>query len=234
MRDPHSITFGVRRLGRRFFVACVAFGWLLAMGFAQSVSAITLTAWDFFNSAGNEASVNSTPLLPAFQTTTITRGGFHDPIAVGGTLYNGSWPSIGTDGYFEFTISPAPGTTYSLTDVTFNIVAEADGPNTWYLQSDADGFAANLDSFTDFSSAFIHTSTLPGTPDFQSLTGPRIFRLYGLNATGGGAGLGGVAGDDLAINGTFTMASPVPETLPFGVFGLTAAALFWVRSRIKR
>ena len=66
-----------------------------------------------------------------------------------------------------------------------------------------------------------HTFTLPAP---TTLTSSTTFRLYGLNSTGRGAGL-----TKLTINGSVS----VPESLPFGVFGLITALLLFVRSRLK-
>jgi hypothetical protein len=191
----------------------------------HSASAIPLTAWNFAGNAGNEASVNSTFVAPGFQTTAITRGGTQSPQLSPGSFSNGSWSfdSI-PDGFFQFSINPQAGTTYTITDILFDFVNQMQGPVNWILRSDADGYVSDLDTW--FSAA-THTSILPSTTDFQNLMTARSFRLYGLNSSGGGAGL-----TRLDINGSFT-SSAVPETLPFAAFGLTVTLLMFVRSRVK-
>jgi hypothetical protein len=194
-------------------------------GLTQLASAVPLTAWNFAGNAGNEPSVNATFVAPGFQTTAITRGGTQSPQPSPGSFSNGSWPFDSTpDAFFQFSISPLSGTTYTITDILFDFVIQSQGPVTWLLRSDADGYASDLDTW--FSSA-THTTVLPSTTDFQNLMTSRSFRLYGLNSSGGGAGL-----TRLDINGSFT-SSAVPETLPFGAFGLAVTLLLFARSRIK-
>jgi hypothetical protein len=191
----------------------------------HSASAVPLTAWNFAANNGNEPSVNSTFVAPGFQTTAITRGGFQSPQISPGSFSNASWPfNPVPDGFFQFSISPLAGTTYTITDILFEFVNQVQGPVTWLLRSDADGYVSNLETW--FASP-THTSILPATTDFQNLTTARSFRLYGLNSSGGGAGL-----TRLDINGS-PRASTVPETLPFGAFGLTVTMLLFVRSRVK-
>src|SRR5437867_3898651 len=98
-------TFG--SIGKRLREQCIwPVGLFLLVGFAYSAWATPLTAWNFAGAKGNEASSNATFVATGFQTTELTRGGFHDPILLDNTIANGSWP-FGTvgDGYFEFSIS---------------------------------------------------------------------------------------------------------------------------------
>lgn len=208
------------------------------MAGAPSAQAISLTAWDFAGRAGDELTVTATFVQAGFVSTTITRGGTQDPVPQPDTFWNNSWPfDPHVDGYFEFRVVPAPGTTFSLTDIQLNLATDPGGPNSWALYSDADGFASALGgSWNAFPGPGLtfstHTTVLPATADFQNLTGARVFRLYGFNSTGAGGGLGG-AGPDVSINGIMAdvPVETVPETLPIGVFGATAAALLWFRRR---
>jgi len=195
------------------------------LAFTQAASAVPLTSWNFAANNGNEASVNATFFAPGFQTTAITRGGTQAPQVAPGSFSNASWPFDSTpDSYFQFSINPQAGTTYTLSDIHFEFLIQPSGPVVWRLRSDADGFTSDLDTW--FSSA-THDTLLPATAEFQNLMSSRTFRLYGLNSSGGGAGL-----TRLDLNGSFT-SSAVPETLPVGAFGLTVTLLLLARSRIK-
>ena len=188
-------------------------------------TAIPLTSWNFAANNGDEASVNATVVAGGFQTTAITRGGTQSPQVSPGSFSNASWPFTSTpDAYFQFGVNPQSGTTFTITDIDFGFVLSRLGPVNWILRSDADGYTADLDTWFSVVS---HNSVLPANADFQNLTGPRTFRLYGLNSSGGGAGL-----TTLSINGTLSTTA-VPETLPAGVFGLTITLLLFARSRVK-
>jgi hypothetical protein len=233
-------TFG--SIGKRLREQCI---WpvclFLLLGLSHSALATPLTAWNFAGAKGNEPSSNATFVATGFQTTELTRGGFHDPILLDDTIANGSWRfddniNFDNDGYFEFSISPQPGTMYSLKSIVFDLLTNPNGPNTWRLTT---GTGAKLDQWDAFPNAdpnialpptpSTHTSILLPSVDFQDLTSDRIFRLYGFNQTGTGAGGRGAGISSLSINGS----TSVPEALPFGAFGLTAGLLLFVRSRVK-
>ncbi len=196
--------------------------------FTHSASAISipLTVWDFSGHSGSEPTANSTPTA-GFQTTLIARSASASPTALTDGFAAKGWPFTSTtNAFFEFSINPQSGTTYTITDIFLELVSTpGEGPSAWELRSDADGFAMNLDSFPFMPASGTYDIMLG--PAFQNLTGPTTFRLYGLNSSGG---LGGLM--QLDINGTFT-SSAVPETLPFGAFGLTVTLLLFARSRIK-
>ena len=216
-------------LGQRIRKTSTLICFLPLLVLTNVASAIPLTTWNFAGNNGNEASVNATFVAPGFQTTAITRGGTQSPQVAPDTFSNGSWPfTSALDGYFQFSISPEAGTTYSVSSVEFDLVSNFLGPTHWVLRSDVDAFGSNLDEWIDFSASSMHTTTLSLDPSFQNLTGDRTFRLYGLDSSGGGGGL-----TRLQINGSAPILS-VPETLPFGAFGLTMALLLYGRSRIKK
>ena len=227
-------SIGVRRL-REQFISMLSL--LLLFGLIHSASATILTEWNFAGNIGNETTVSATSVDPRFQSTSITRGGTQDPgnsmNAIPNSFANLSWPfGLTSDGFFEFSINPQPGTTYSITDIVFDLVTRRDGPSIWSLTAGSDvldGWTAepNLSLTPTLST---HTFTLPAP---ATLTSSRTFRLYGLNSTGRGDGLTaaqrGAGLTKLTINGSVS----VPESLPFGVFGLITALLLFVRSRLK-
>ena len=222
----HSFGFSRRQSGQRQLfsrIGCLVLSFLLV----SSASATQLTAWNFKDATGAEPDYLATDVAAGFQHTLITRGPTllsHDVGAPrAGTFWNGAWPNgTGLDQYFEFSINSAGN--YSISDIFFSFYTDPLGPHQWHLYFNN----AEINNWTD---AWIngppgpdstHTATLDSA--FQNLSGTTTFRLYGNNGTGAGAGL-----KELSINGS----TSVPETLPVGVFGLTAAVLFFIRSRVR-
>ena len=142
----------------------------------------------------------------------------------GDNVYTNYTGSLDTSIYYEFTVTPNPGTTYDLTGITFRQQRSGTGVRTYAVRSSADGFAANLPASinpanTELSvesgNVFFRvldatttgqngsTITLSG-PSFTGLTTPVTFRFYGWNAEAAG---GTFSIDDVAISGEVTTLS---------------------------
>lgn len=227
--------------------AAVLTGILAFIGSSAPVSAVSLTAWDFDGNDGDEASVAATSVGAGFVSSTVTRSAALYGLDIPDSFSAESWSPSGTlDStlYFEFSVIPDSGTTYTITSIDLNLVLESFGPNQWALRSDADAYAANLDLWTVFPDNTVdytfasHTTFLPSTSDFENLTTARTFRLYAFNSSGGEAGVGGMGGlgDDIVINGTVDSGPPsnVPDALPFGAFSVVLGMLYMARLKLRR
>ena len=141
--------------------------------------------------------------------------------------------------YFQFTVTPGTGYTFSLSSLTFSAGRSSTGPRQFVIRSSADGFTANLGGsvtdpnltllgtnvfqFTDNTSTATYannTITLGGA--FTSLGSPLTFRIYGFNAEGGS---GAFRIDDVSINGSLTaVPEPAAYATLLGAMALARAA----------
>lgn len=138
----------------------------------------------------------------------------------------GNWTaSFDETRYFTFTLTPAPGYELNLTSFVFNSSNNGMGPQQSSLRISVDGFANDLDNFT-----YLGGSIDLGSSDYQHLTGPVEFRLYGYGGAGGSGSYFRVS--DFTFNGTL-VASAVPEPSTYAViFGSVAlAGAIWYRRR---
>lgn len=135
--------------------------------------------------------------------------------------------------YYEFTITPDPGHSLTITGISLSAGRTATGPRQFVLRSDADAYAANLAAsavpplsvavgnilqFTDNAATNLvagQSFTLSGA-DFSDLLGSRTFRLYAFNAEGSGT----LRIDDVAILGSV---SAVPESATASLVAALAA-----------
>ncbi|MES2573902.1 MAG: T9SS type A sorting domain-containing protein [Bacteroidota bacterium] len=124
--------------------------------------------------------------------------------------------------YFTFTISPASGTSFELSKITFKSQRSGTGIRTYAIRSSTDGFTSNLTASVSPVNAEItvqtgnifyrvndaktnaqsgNTITLSG-PDFTGITSPITFRIYGWNAETTG---GTFSVDDVVITGSIAI-----------------------------
>jgi DNA/RNA endonuclease G (NUC1) len=91
--------------------------------------------------------------------------------------------STATNGsaFFEFTVTPSPGVTFTVSDVTFGTRSTSTGPQAFAVRSSADNFAANLAAGTisNNSAWTLRSNTLAA-----SGTTATSFRIYGFNGSG--------------------------------------------------
>lgn len=156
----------------------------------------------------------------------------------GSDVFNGT---LNTAKYFEFTITPDEGFSYSLTSITFSAGRTSTGPRQFVIRASHDGFAANLPGaanspvsllssgvfqFTDNGSTNLISgqSVILGGDVFSDLTTPITFRIYAFNSESTGY----FRMDDVSIYAT-SAASAVPEPSTYavacGAIALGAAAL---------
>lgn len=128
-------------------------------------------------------------------------------------------------GFFEFTIDPSAGFTFSITNFDFGSRSTSTGPQAFTLRSSQDSYAADLFTVTVPNTAgwalrdnaISFTSSTPDT----AVT----FRLFGHNGTGS-ASSGTINGrvDDITMTVTAT-AVPEPGMIAFLTIGLGVVAV---------
>ncbi len=155
--------------------------------------------------------------------------------------------SLNTAKYYEFTVTPGDGFSYTLTTLAFSAGRTSTGPRQFVVRASHDGFSANLPGtatapvalssdvfqFTDNGSTNLISgqSVTLGGDAFSDLTMPTTFRFYALDSE---STVGAFRLDNVSIYAT-TAATAVPEPSSYaaacGVIALGATV--WVRRRRK-
>lgn len=203
----------------------MARGQLVVYSFGSTASPTTnatstasnLTPGAFFGLSGTPATGSGTPVYAAG-----SGGGFFTAAA---------WtdPAPGTN-YFQFTLTPDEGHSFSATSISFGYRATGTGPTAYALRSSADSFSSDLASATFITDGNWHASgslsiTLP------ELATATAFRIYG---SGASSASGTLRIDDVTLGGSVgAIAVPEPATYAT-VFGLVALAGMAIRRCRRR
>jgi len=121
--------------------------------------------------------------------------------------YNASGWSTGaldTGKYFTFTLDAKDGYAINFSSFEYRAQRSNTGPTSFAFRSSIDGFTTNIGSPTATGATIDLTA-----PQFQHLTNPIEFRLYGYDS---GSGNGTFSVNDYTFNGTVE-AVPEPGTL---------------------
>lgn len=184
----------------------------------QSVT-VTLTPISIFANAitGSGQGPGSANPFIAGQTfnTNITVSGIGRGSGIGGATgndrYNTSGYSVGSatlvsDEYFEFKLTPNAGYKIDFNDFEFTIQKSNSGPATFAVRSNLDLFSSDLQVYSySTSSAVTKTETLLlSGNEFDNITFPIIFRIYGYNA---GSGTGSI--NDFDFKGNVLCIKPI-------------------------
>ena len=178
--------------------------------------ASNLTAGAFSGNLGTPAPGGTSPLY-----TAGSGGGYFAAAAWTGTAPGSN--------YFEFTLTPNAGYTFSATSMTFGYRATATGPTNFAVRSSADAYAADLISGTiTGDSTWRSAGTLSIT--LSGINTATTFRILG---SGASSSLGTLRVDDVTVNGSVT-AVPEPSTYAaiLGVVVLTSVIIH--RRRLMR
>ncbi|TLU84796.1 MAG: hypothetical protein FDX21_05655 [Chlorobium sp.] len=121
----------------------------------------------------------------------------------------------GTD-YFTFTLSANPGYELNFSSFVYTGQSSASGPNSFAFRSSVDAFTADIGSPVATGS-IINLSAA----EYQHLTDPVEFRLYGYSATGAA---GTFSVNDYTFNGN---TAPTPEPQTWVLFGIGSSLMLW-------
>jgi hypothetical protein len=172
-------------------------------GFAQ-----TILTFEFSSLAGNETTASSNSNDANLTSSTISRGAGLSAATNSGRFNAQSWvttnsvtDAVSGNDYFQFTITPNSGFSFSITSIVANFERSGTGPKAFSIRSSVDSYGSDLASATlnDVTS----TQTRTFTFSMNNQTSAVTFRIYGYNAeeTGGSGGLEGT-GNDLVVNGS--------------------------------
>lgn len=133
--------------------------------------------------------------------------------------------AAGGSAYFEFTVTPDPGYTFTVSDISFGTRSTSTGPQAYGIRSSADNFASNLaaGAIANNSSWTLKSHTLE-----TAHSGAVTFRIYGHSGSGNAtAGTANWRIDDLRL----TVASgasipPAPAITSAATAGATANQSF--------
>ena len=137
-----------------------------------------------------------------------------------------SWTTTGlldTNDYYTFTLDANDGYEFDFDSFVYTGTASASGPTAFALRSSLDGFTANIGSPTAAGTTIVLTAS-----QFQNLTTPVEFRLYGYGA-GGGTGTFSI--NDYSFDGAVE-AVPEPNTL--ALFGVGSLLMLASRHRTRK
>ncbi|NTW53662.1 MAG: PEP-CTERM sorting domain-containing protein [Chlorobaculum sp.] len=116
-----------------------------------------------------------------------------------------SWTTaaaLDANDYFTFTLDAIPGYEIDFASFVYTGTRSASGPSVFAFRSSLDGFASDIGTPTATGATIDLTAS-----QFQHLTNPIEFRLYGYSA---GATTGTYSVNDYTFNGTVV---PEPNTL---------------------
>ena len=125
--------------------------------------------------------------------------------------------------YVTFTLDANDGYEINFDSFVYTGTASASGPTAFALRSSLDGFTSNIGSPTATGTTIVLTAS-----QFQNLTTPVEFRLYGYDADGG---TGTFSINDYTFNGAVE-AVPEPNTL--ALFGVGSLLMLASRHRTRK
>jgi hypothetical protein len=136
-----------------------------------------------------------------------------------------SWSTgtIDTSDYYTFTLDANDGYELNFTSFDYTGAASASGPKAFELRSSLDGFTTNIGSPTASGTTIDLTAA-----EFQHITDPIEFRLYGYSAT---SGSGTFSINDYTFNGTV---EAVPEPNTMALLGIGSLLMLASRHRTRK
>ncbi len=211
----------------RWFCRALVGGLLLLAPLAAQSEAAPVTAWEF--DAG---------LFASAEHPNITASSIFVNVG-GGTLFGGTGnpvPSLLTEGwdtggnvadpakYFAFSITVDVGYVLTLTNLSFDEQALANGPPAWQVSTVADNFTTSvLGGATTIGAFGNHSVDLTGEPGLSGITSPFEIRIYGFGDLGGDNS-GDWYIDNIILEGDIIPLVPEPSSLALAAVGFIALA----------
>jgi len=161
--------------------------------------------------------------------------GWSDGAVQGATSFSEMTGTINTATYYEFTITPRPGSAMTLTELKFAAKRSANGPRTFAVRSSLNNFASNIAASVAPANANLVVLTNPnpintfffaadtaisvngakitlGGSNFTAMTGPVTFRIYAFNAEDAA---GAFAIDNVDVVGTYGIVENVQNYMDY-------------------
>ena len=161
--------------------------------------------------------------------------GWSDGAPNGASSYSEMSGALNTADYYEFTVTPRPGSAMSLTEVRFNAERSASGPRNFVIRSSANNFATNIAAAVSPANPQLSVLTAPNpvntfffTGDtavavtgakatmsgatYSNLTGPITFRIYAFNAEDA---IGSFSIDNVELVGTYGVVENIQNYMDY-------------------
>lgn len=132
--------------------------------------------------------------------------------------------SVDLGKYFQFSITPVAGYTFTITSISFGVGRSATGPRQFQWRGSADSYGGALSNYTTLNASATNASGVLTVPDansgytgnvlnvassYSNQSGTSTFRIYAFNAESA-AGTGGLQGN-LTITGTYSLSLTTPS-----------------------
>ncbi|RXK84339.1 PEP-CTERM sorting domain-containing protein [Chlorobaculum sp. 24CR] len=162
-----------------------------------------------------------------FVTSNISATGIGQGSGISGKIgddrYNASgWSDVfNADDYFTFTLDANAGYRINIDSFEYHAQRSSTGPTSFAFRSSIDGFTTNIGSPTATGTTIDLTAS-----QFQHLTDPIEFRLYGYNS-----GVGTFSVNDYTFNGTV---EAVPEPGTLALVGVGSLLMFGNLRRTRK
>lgn len=191
------------------------FGLALIQAGALSTNAHLI--YSFSGMRGNEEFAAPDSELRFAAATPIRRGPMLKPDVATDAFNSNNWPTseqLSPDAYYAFGIGPNPGYRLTLTVLKIDERGSSTGIRNWSVRSSLDEFQSDLAVFAISDNTFRFKQSIELGPEFNHLTGPVEFRLYGYNAVSSGGAWRLV---NVELDGYVTAAQPALRINSSGV-----------------
>lgn len=174
-------------------------------GFSQ-VFAVPLLQWNSYGLSGTETTLTTAFSHASMTSSTLSKGSglsssansnrfggdnwFHTGNSASSTLSE----AISNGSYIEFSVTPAPGFSFSLSSFSFSWERSSTGPSSVALRSSVDGFSSDIGAVVGMPASISNNSI--AISSINTKTSTIIFRLYGYGASN----VAGTGGFDVASN----------------------------------
>ena len=175
----------------KWCVALIAVGWMGAEALADNVY------WNFQTdaptsgvpsgltvSAVSQGNNNGTTTLLTASSVSSTYTGFSAANNAGAAARTGVLSTaLSGSAYFEFTITPNSGFSFSITSISFGSRETSTGPKAYSLRSSADSYASDLATGTLSATSAWALKSNAGLSISRAVA--TTYRIYGYNGAGG-------------------------------------------------
>jgi len=167
----------------QLFFVLIAF--LISTSASKSQILTNLTTWSFLGQPGDQVSTPFASVASGVSATDIARSVNVSAHSGTNSMNSTNWstaPTIDLGKYYEFGLTAEPGFTLSLTSLVIGMTRTTAGPANFAVRSSLDSFASDI--FTGLVPTNVVKITNNFGLEFENLSGPVDFRVYGYNATG--------------------------------------------------
>lgn len=208
---------------------------VIHFSFAQG----TLGRWEACGTSGATASIAPTGVLTNVTFSNLTRGPGINAASANNAFNSTGWSTstglnTSNNDYYEFTITPAPGYSISLSAIKIRDQMSNSSFDV-FLRSSLDNYATNISNWTASTSASNRPINVSGNSSLQNIGVPVTFRLYGTDASSSsstyrilcqGTASGNYRGID--IDGTVTQ-------IPYAaqITAINAGAALWCQGETR-